>query len=66
MTIIEVSLILIYTCVLLIKTCDMQHVRVKVLNEDLSKIGEAVCSSFGFGNTANGAPICMRVHTTLR
>ena len=39
MTLIESALILVYSCVLLIKACDTS---------------EAVCAKFGFGDTANG------------
>jgi hypothetical protein len=39
MTGIQLSLILIYTCVLLLKTCGMSA---------------AVCSTFGFGDTSQG------------
>lgn len=46
MTGIQLALILIYTCVLLLKTCSMSS---------------AVCSTFGFGHTSQGA----REHTQI-
>eukprot|EP00966_Prymnesium_polylepis_P120946 2795050-Prymnesium_polylepis.1 len=39
MTLVELALVLIYTCVLLIKSCNLS---------------ESVCVTFGFGNTAKG------------
>jgi hypothetical protein len=39
MTMIELTLILVYTCVLLIKTCE---------------ISPEVCSTYGFGDTGRG------------
>eukprot|EP00966_Prymnesium_polylepis_P327787 7383624-Prymnesium_polylepis.1 len=39
MALIELSMILVYMCVLLIKSCDMSP---------------ALCSTFGFGTTAGG------------
>jgi hypothetical protein len=42
MYLVEFSLVLIYTSVLLIKSCD---------------VSAAVCSNFGFGETADGEPV---------
>ena len=52
-TLVEVSLVLVYLCVLLIKTCDMSSLGSK---QDASAEGVSreLCATFGFGDTASG------------
>ena len=47
----EVSLILVYLCVLLIKSCDFSSVRRTERDDELAK---AVCKTYGFGETSSG------------
>eukprot|EP00966_Prymnesium_polylepis_P300399 6942051-Prymnesium_polylepis.1 len=50
MTLVHLSLVLVYTCVLLVKACDAS--------------AEA-CALFGFGTTSKGAARPKHPHTTL-
>ena len=52
MAFIEIVLLLTYTSVLLIKSCDTSSLRRAQLN-DLDTV-KAMCSTFGFGDTASG------------
>ena len=54
MAFIQLALISIYMCVLLIKSCDMTLLTATY--RDANEIGKAVCTSYGFGETAQGAP----------
>ena len=51
-TVVEVTLILNYICVLLIKTCDPSLVRSVTIDDQ--RVAEAVCSAYGLGDTASG------------
>ena len=52
---IDLALILIYLCVLLIKSCDMSSVGVGYLRDlEMDRIGRAVCDTYGFGNSPSG------------
>ena len=58
MVMIELSLIFIYICVLLIKSCDMSSVRQfgisKATSRQTEDFTKAVCMTFGFGENASG------------
>ena len=49
---IQLCLVLIYTCVLLIKACDMSSLRNK--RHDAEGVAREVCSTYGFGPTSDG------------
>jgi hypothetical protein len=49
---IELALILVYTCALLIKTCDLSSIR--STHRDADSIARAMCASYGLGDTASG------------
>jgi len=52
---IDLALILIYLCVLLIKSCDMSSVGVGVLRDlEVDQLGKAVCDTYGFGDSPSG------------
>jgi hypothetical protein len=57
MVFIELVLIILYICVLIIKSCDVQgvQVRAEVTTIALQAALRATCSGFGFGDTASGA-----------
>ena len=50
--VIEVAMILIYICVLLIKTCDPSLVRSSMVDD--ARFSKAICSAYGLGDTASG------------
>ena len=50
--VIEVTLILSYICVLLIKTCDPSLIRSSIVDDE--RVAEAICSAYGLGDTASG------------
>eukprot|EP00966_Prymnesium_polylepis_P282440 6526232-Prymnesium_polylepis.1 len=52
MMMIELALILVYTCTLLIKTCDLSSIR--STHSDADNIARALCASYGLGDTASG------------
>ena len=52
MMFVQLALIVVYTCVMLIKSCDMASVLAAYSNaEDVAKI---VCATYGFGDDASG------------
>ena len=55
----ELALILIYTCVLLIKSCDMSSVGT-AYRDEAERVAQAVCTTYGFGDDATGAAPKMR------
>ena len=52
MMLIELALVLIYVCVLVIKTCNMSMTTSS--SRDADTIARALCSSYGFGETSSG------------
>ena len=58
MTFVELTLLLLYICVLVIKSCDPQTVQAsaEVTTSALQAAMRAACRGFGFGETASGAP----------
>jgi hypothetical protein len=48
----ELSLVLIYLCVLVIKTCDLSALR--STRRDADEIARAICSTYGFGDDSAG------------
>ena len=59
MMMVELSLILVYLCVLVIKVCDMSSFRTADLMAEkraFKVTAGALCSSYGLGDKANGAP----------
>jgi len=50
----ELALIFIYLCVLLIKSCDMSSVKGNHITKEDAR---AICTTFGFGDSADGAPV---------
>ena len=59
MAMIELALVLIYVCVLLIKSCDMSSVR--TTGPEVDRLAKAMCSSYGFGDTATGKVVQIRL-----
>jgi hypothetical protein len=57
MTLIEVALILVYACVLVMKVCDQSSVARSGAQHDprAEAMAKRMCSTFGFGDSANGA-----------
>eukprot|EP00966_Prymnesium_polylepis_P218167 5049362-Prymnesium_polylepis.1 len=51
---IELTLILVYTCVLVIKTCDMSSLNHGNRNEHYEAFASAMCATYGFGSSATG------------
>ena len=49
----ELSLIVVYVCVLLVKSCDMSAVASEY-QKDAQKVSKAICATYGFGDTADG------------
>ena len=49
----EMSLVLVYICVLVIKSCDASSLAIARL-ADARDIGATVCSTFGFGESPEG------------
>jgi hypothetical protein len=47
------ALVLVYTCVLLIKSCDMSSVST-AFQFQARAVASAVCSTYGFGDTSEG------------
>jgi hypothetical protein len=58
MGLIELALLLLYVCVLLIKSCDLESVQVdpEVTTIALQAALRSTCRGYGFGDTASGAP----------
>ena len=52
MVVIQLSLVVAYLCVLLIKSCDFSSVRAAQQLD--ASVAKAVCTTFGFGDTATG------------
>jgi hypothetical protein len=50
----ELALILIYTCALLIKSCDMSSVGT-AHRDEAKQVAAAICTTYGFGDDATGA-----------
>lgn len=64
--VIDIILILIYMCALLIKSCDLSSVSAGYRAAELrllrgsslqQEVARAVCSTYGFGETAEGAAV---------
>ena len=66
MTLSDLSLIIVYTCLLVIKNCDPSSISTATLQEsaDGVKVIGAMCRTYGFGESPNGKPIS-RYHADL-
>jgi hypothetical protein len=61
MAFVEIGLILVYLCVLLIKSCDASNLTTALYDAD--DYAQRVCRGYGFGDTADGD--CLNSHCRL-